>query len=91
MSFLRKLLGTAAPIVGGAIGGPIGGAIGSAAGKVISGSSNLKKSNQGVQTASVGPSINQLPAQAPPPMSAGSLNEARTQDKTRMRKQYGIY
>ncbi len=77
-----KVVEKAAPIaggiIGGAFGGPAGAAAGAAAGKGLA---------KGVEKV----------AQARPlggtgfkPSSAGSLSEAKSQDRTRMKAQYGI-
>lgn len=87
-SFLQKVIQTgakvaekAAPIVGGALGGPVGAAAGA-------------RVAQGVQKIA---SNRHLGGQGMPgghgsftPSSAGSLPEAKAQDRTRMRKQYGM-
>lgn len=80
-SFFKKLVQTgakigeaAAPIVGGALGGPAG----AMAGKAVAG--GIKKIA----------SAKALGGQSFTPSSAGSIGEARTQDRKRMQDQYGL-
>jgi hypothetical protein len=105
MSFLKGLLAkgvqTGLTAAGGFFGGPAGAAAGAAAGGAIGGKINPPKQGPartgGGGSDSIAPHIVQVGASpAPPPrakmpLSAHSLHEARTQDRTRMKNQYGIY
>jgi hypothetical protein len=85
-SFLKKMIQggakvaeVAAPIVGGALGGPAG----AAAGQALSGGIKKVASQR-----ALGGSGASGPGQFVP-SSAGSVEEARTQDRARMKRQYG--
>jgi len=88
-SFFQKLIQggakvaeAAAPIVGGIVGGPAGAAIGTAASKGIKKAASAR--------ALGGPPAGQGGSPSFTPSSAGSIPEARAQDKQRLKKQYGI-
>jgi hypothetical protein len=64
----------------------IGAIAGKTAGKIL----DKGDSSVGVRPTAVQSTVN-APQVAPgPPMSASSLSEARTQDKSRMKRQYGL-
>lgn len=80
-SFFKKVIQTgakaaeiAAPIVGGALGGPAGAAAGASLGKGIGKIAQAKP----------------LGGKGFTPSSASSIGQARSQDKTRMKAQYGM-
>ena len=79
-----KAAEVAAPIVGtvigGAVGGPAGAAAGAAAGKGLAKGVQKIASNRHLGGSGGGFT----------PSSAGSITEARTQDKARMQDQYGL-
>ena len=75
-----KVAEIAAPIVGGAIGGPAGAAAGQMAAKGIKKVASARALG-GAGSGGHGSFT---------PSSAGSLGEARTQDKKRMQDQYGL-
>ncbi len=83
-----KVIEKAAPIaggiVGGIFGGPAGAAVGAAAGKGLS--KGVEKVASNTHLGGHG----SLGQGSFTPSSAGSIDEARGQDRSRMKKQYGI-
>lgn len=81
------LLKKVAPYIGAAVGGLVGGPGGAQAG--YAGGEAVSKVGGGAKQrptpVATQPMIRQLP-----PMSAGSLAEARSQDKHRLKRQYGL-
>ena len=86
MGFGRKILGTALTAIGTVTGiAPL-----AAAGVGLSATSGLGNKSRGGAGASV-PAVTHSANLAPgPPMSASSLDMARGQDKSRMKRQYGL-
>lgn len=85
----RKVGAVAAPIVGGAFGGPAGAAAGQALGKAIAPKQSPARSGGpvGVSSHVSDPGPSPMP---PIGATASSLGAARSQDKMRMRRQYGM-
>jgi hypothetical protein len=95
MSFLKGLVGaakTASKIAGGVLAGGFGGNVGAGlyniASKGLSGGGG--GGGQRSAPAAVPAAVHTEPLAPGPPMSASSLDMARGQDKSRMKRQYGL-
>lgn len=88
-SFLRKAAPVIGAGIGAAIGGPAGAKIGYSVGSTASKIGEKKPSGGSQMTQPVvHSSVSAPPPQPTLPMSAGSLAQARSQDKSRLRHQY---